>query len=147
MREVAQKIFREAHSEEEQEELFEWQKELLGGTKFPYTFDQVTLMEPADVGEKIVEWHNQVRRKFPPDTIMAIEKEVYLNLMDQMWVIHLDEMVQLREGIHLQAYGQQDPLVMYQKEGAALFEKFQADYHFYFAHALLELDPDGLVVG
>lgn len=36
---------------------------------------------------------------------------------------------------------------MYQKEGAQLFEKFQADYHFYFAHALLELDPDGLIQG
>lgn len=147
LREVASKVFREAQSEEEQEELFEMQKELLGGTKFPYTFDQVTLMEPQEVGEKIVAWHNSVRRKFPADTIAMIEKEVYLNLMDQMWVIHLDEMVQLREGIHLRAYGQQDPLVMYQKEGAALFEKFQADYHFYFAHALLELDPDGLVVG
>ncbi|WP_088839137.1 accessory Sec system translocase SecA2 [Listeria sp. ILCC792] len=145
--EVAERTFREAKDEFEQEELYERQKELLGGTKFPYTFDEVTLMEPEEVGEKILEWHQKQRRKFPVNTISMIEKEVYLNLMDQMWVIHLDEMVQLREGIHLRAYGQLDPLVMYQKEGAHLFEKFQADYHFFFAHALLELDPDGLIMG
>ncbi len=145
--EVAERTFREAEDELEQEELYERQKELLGGTKFPYTFDEVTLMEPKEVGEKILEWHRSQRRKFPVNTISMIEKEVYLNLMDQMWVIHLDEMVQLREGIHLRAYGQLDPLVMYQKEGAHLFERFQEDYHFFFAHALLELDPDGLIMG
>ncbi|EAC8433241.1 preprotein translocase subunit SecA [Listeria monocytogenes] len=149
LREVAEYSFIHPSDipEEELEIYYSRQKELLGGTKFPLSFDQVTLMEPREVVEEIVSWHKNERNKFPVDTIAAIEREVYLNLMDQMWVMHLDAMVQLREGIHLRAYGQQDPLVMYQKEGAQLFEKFQADYHFYFAHALLELDPDGLIQG
>ncbi|WP_239257180.1 accessory Sec system translocase SecA2 [Listeria ilorinensis] len=149
IREVAERAFPTNLPEDEhtQEYYFRLQQELLGGTKFPHSFDEVVAMDGQEVVEKIIGWHKTVRDQFPPNTLNAIEKEVYLNLMDQMWVIHLDAMVELREGIHLQAYGQQDPLVMYQKEGAKLFEKFQQDYHFYFAHAILELDPTGLVRG
>lgn len=144
LREVAEHVFAPS---QEQDVHFERMAELLGGTKFPFSFDQVTLMSKREAVEALIDWHHKQRAKFPADTIHHIEKEVYLNLLDQMWVVHLDQMVQLREGIHLRAYGQQDPLVMYQKEGAELFNKFQDRYHFYFAHALLELDPEGLVVG
>lgn len=132
LREVAEYSFIHPSDipEEELEIYYSRQKELLGGTKFPISFDQVTLMDPREVVEEIVSWHKKERNKFPAETIAAIEREVYLNLMDQMWVMHLDAMVQLREGIHLRAYGQQDPLVMYQKEGAQLFEKLPSRLSF-----------------
>ncbi|EUJ51042.1 accessory Sec system translocase SecA2 [Paenilisteria rocourtiae] len=145
LREVAEDVFSER--EPDLDARYAKMGELLGGTKFPASFDQVTLMSQEEATEALIFWHRKQRMKFPAGTINQIEKEVYLNLLDQMWVVHLDQMVQLREGIHLRAYGQQDPLVMYQKEGAELFNKFQDRYHFYFAHALLELDPEGLVVG
>lgn len=145
LREVAEDVFSER--EPDLDARYAKMGELLGGTKFPYSFDQVTLMSQEEAVEALIFWHRKQRTKFPTGTINQIEKEVYLNLLDQMWVMHLDQMVQLREGIHLRAYGQQDPLVMYQKEGAELFTNFQDRYHFYFAHALLELDPEGLVLG
>ncbi|MBC1475956.1 accessory Sec system translocase SecA2 [Listeria grandensis] len=145
LREVAEDVFSER--EPDLDARYAKMGELLGGTKFPHSFDQVTLMSQAEAVEALVFWHRKQRTKFPTGTINQIEKEVYLNLLDQMWVVHLDQMVQLREGIHLRAYGQQDPLIMYQKEGAELFTSFQDRYHFYFAHALLELDPEGLVLG
>ncbi len=50
------------------------------------------------------------------------EKVILLRAVDSKWMDHIDAMDQLREGIHLRAYGQTDPLREYQMEG---FEMFQ----------------------
>jgi len=50
-----------------------------------------------------------------------IEKYVLLKVVDQKWMDHLDVMDQLRQGIGLRAYGQQDPLIAYRKEGHLVF--------------------------
>ena len=42
------------------------------------------------------------------------------------WIDHIDAMDQLRQGIHLRAYGQIDPLREYQHEGFAMFENMVA---------------------
>lgn len=147
LREISEQTFKVTGDEQTMEEAYKRQEEFLAGTSFPMSMEEIKREDPDVVIEKLITWHKGQREKIPAETMSAIEKEVYLNLMDQMWVMHLDEMVQLREGIHLRAYAQQDPLVMYQKEGGELFKKFQSEYHFYFAHALLELEPDGLVMG
>ena len=54
--------------------------------------------------------------------IMArIEKMVVLQVIDEKWKDHLREMDDLKEGIHLRAYGQKDPLVEYKTEGFRMF--------------------------
>ncbi|OKL36310.1 preprotein translocase subunit SecA [Domibacillus mangrovi] len=50
------------------------------------------------------------------------EKVVLLRAVDSKWINHIDAMDQLRQGIHLRAYGQIDPLREYQNEGFAMFE-------------------------
>jgi len=50
-----------------------------------------------------------------------IEKYVLLKVVDQKWMDHLESMDQLRQGIGLRAYGQQNPLVAYTKEGHFMF--------------------------
>ena len=50
------------------------------------------------------------------------EKVVVLRAVDTKWMDHIDAMDQLRQGIHLRAYGQIDPLREYQIEGFAMFE-------------------------
>jgi preprotein translocase subunit SecA len=52
-----------------------------------------------------------------------IERFVYLASIDRLWVEHLDQMDDLREGIGLRGYGQQDPLVEYKKEAYTSFER------------------------
>src|SRR5699024_10112636 len=42
--------------------------------------------------------------------------------VDSKWMDHIDQMDQLRQGIHLRAYGQNDPLREYQMEGFNMFE-------------------------
>jgi len=55
------------------------------------------------------------------ETMRSLEREVMLQLIDQKWREHLSEMDYLREGIHLRAMGQQDPLVAWQRDGYEMF--------------------------
>jgi preprotein translocase subunit SecA len=58
-----------------------------------------------------------------PETMREFEKVVVLRAVDSKWMDHIDAMDQLRQGIHLRAYAQTNPLQAYQFEG---FEMFQA---------------------
>ena len=50
-----------------------------------------------------------------------IERQVMLRIIDQRWREHLYEMDYLKEGIHLRAMGQKDPLIEWQREGFEMF--------------------------
>ncbi|WP_299051159.1 preprotein translocase subunit SecA [uncultured Nocardioides sp.] len=55
------------------------------------------------------------------DVMRELERRVLLSVLDRKWREHLYEMDYLREGIHLRAYSQRDPLVEYQREGFDMF--------------------------
>jgi preprotein translocase subunit SecA len=57
------------------------------------------------------------------ETARAIERDVMLTIVDQRWRDHLSEMDYLREGIHLRGISGTDPLVAWQREGYAMFER------------------------
>jgi preprotein translocase subunit SecA len=57
------------------------------------------------------------------ERMREFEKVVLLRSIDTKWIDHIDAMDQLRQGIHLRAYGQNDPLREYQNEGFAMFEE------------------------
>jgi preprotein translocase subunit SecA len=57
------------------------------------------------------------------EMMREFEKVVVLRAVDSKWMDHIDAMDQLRQGIHLRAYAQTNPLQAYQFEG---FEMFQA---------------------
>jgi preprotein translocase subunit SecA len=51
----------------------------------------------------------------------VVERQVMLQIIDQRWREHLQEMDYLQEGINLRAMGQKDPLVEWQREGFDMF--------------------------
>jgi preprotein translocase subunit SecA len=53
----------------------------------------------------------------------AVERWVLLRTIDTHWVEHLTAMEELREGIHLRGYGQQDPLIAYKNEARTFFDE------------------------
>jgi preprotein translocase subunit SecA len=61
-----------------------------------------------------------------PEVMRAVERWVMLRTIDTHWIEHLTAMEELREGIHLRGYGQQDPLVAYKREAHDFFEQMQA---------------------
>ena len=46
-----------------------------------------------------------------------------LRVIDTYWMRHIDMMQELRQGVRLQSYGQQNPLIIYQREGKRLFDE------------------------
>ena len=54
--------------------------------------------------------------EFGADVMRKIEREVYLKVLDALWMQHLENMQYLREGIHWRSIGQRDPLVEYRTE-------------------------------
>lgn len=56
----------------------------------------------------------------------AVERWVMLRTIDTHWIEHLTAMEELREGIYLRGYGQQDPLVAYKREAHDYFQQMQA---------------------
>ncbi len=80
-----------------------------------------------DLAKKVYEQREQ---QYGPQLSREIEKAVYLSVIDNLWVNHLDAVEDLREGIGLRGYGQRDPLVEYKAEAYNMFEKLlgQIDY-------------------
>jgi preprotein translocase subunit SecA len=66
-------------------------------------------------GEKEAEWGDEVARE--------VERYIVLEVVDTRWREHLENMDYLREGVHLRAFAQKDPLVEYRAEGHAMFEE------------------------
>ncbi|HLZ15290.1 MAG TPA: preprotein translocase subunit SecA [Candidatus Saccharimonadales bacterium] len=63
---------------------------------------------------------------FTPEIMRKVERDIYLQVLDNLWMQHLENMDHLREGIHWISVGQRDPLVEYRRQGQRLFEDMQA---------------------
>ncbi|MFJ8070394.1 preprotein translocase subunit SecA [Peribacillus sp. NPDC096447] len=71
---------------------------------------------------KVKESYDQKEEELSEEQMREFEKVIVLRAVDSKWMDHIDAMEQLRQGIHLRAYGQIDPLREYQSEGFAMFE-------------------------
>ncbi len=71
---------------------------------------------------KVKEEYDRKESKLEPEQMREFEKVIVLRSVDRKWMDHIDAMDQLRQGIHLRAYGQNDPLREYQFEGFQMFE-------------------------
>ncbi len=57
------------------------------------------------------------------EKLRELERVVMLKIVDEKWMNHIDSMDELKNGIGLRAYGQQDPVVKYRMEGMDMFEE------------------------
>ena len=72
--------------------------------------------------ERAVKAYEAKEAEFPEaEHLREIERVVLLKVIDAKWMDHIDDMDQLRQGIGLQAYGQNDPLVEYKMLGYDMF--------------------------
>ncbi|MDH4136237.1 MAG: SEC-C metal-binding domain-containing protein, partial [Anaerolineae bacterium] len=68
-----------------------------------------------DTGQRVQEAFGQV-------LALQHDRQVMLQVIDNLWVRHLTDLDNLRQGIGLRAYGQQDPLVAYKKEAHEMYQ-------------------------
>ncbi|MDF9866963.1 preprotein translocase subunit SecA [Bacilli bacterium PM5-3] len=64
----------------------------------------------------------QAFRKTDSARYREIEKLIIISVIDNYWMMHIDTMSKLREGIHLRAYAQKSPVQEYREEGNQMFE-------------------------
>lgn len=62
------------------------------------------------------------------DNFLAAARQVMLQVLDTLWVDHLESMEYLRGSVNLRAYGQRDPLVEYRKEGTRMYKEMEAEF-------------------
>ena len=90
-----------------------------------FSVEQLAGMEKEELIEHFKEQamanYQSREQELGEETLREIERFVLLRVVDQKWMDHLDQMDQLRQGIGLRAYGQQNPLVAYRKEGHDMF--------------------------
>lgn len=90
------------------------------------TVDTLRDKEPEEMIEAIFavvkERYDEKEGQLSEEQMREFEKVVLLRAVDTKWMDHIDAMEQLRQGIHLRAYGQIDPLREYNSEGFAMFE-------------------------
>ncbi|MDR1391947.1 MAG: preprotein translocase subunit SecA [Clostridiales bacterium] len=72
---------------------------------------------------KIVKEKYEEREKMFGEKIREIERIILLHAVDEKWIEHIDNMEQLKHGIHLQSYAQKDPIVEYKFEGMKMFNE------------------------
>lgn len=78
---------------------------------------------------------------FTEEIMRKVERDVYLQILDNLWMQHLENMDHLREGIHWMSVGQRDPLVEYRKQGQRLFEEMQGTLRHEVVRALFHAQP------
>ncbi len=62
---------------------------------------------------------------FGDEVMRKVERDAYLQILDTLWMEHLENMDHLREGIHWLSIGQRDPLVEYRRQSQILFAQMQ----------------------
>jgi preprotein translocase subunit SecA len=83
-----------------------------------------TLIE--DFTEEAQERYAAKEEELGPELMRELERFIILQVVDTRWREHLENMDYLREGVHLRAMAQKDPLVEYTSEGHLMFEELNA---------------------
>ena len=87
------------------------------------------------------ELYKEREDEFTPGLMRKIEREVYLQVLDNLWMQQLEQMQYLREGIGWRSVGQKDPLVEYRREGQRMYKEMQAAMHSEIARTIFRVRP------
>ncbi|MGN1138769.1 MAG: preprotein translocase subunit SecA [Ruminococcus sp.] len=99
-------------------------------SKYSYTDDEIEVLEQEEIKNKLMEdamaVYEENERLLPEEVIREVERVYMLQCVDTYWMDHIDNMEQLKAGIHLRSYGQHDPVVEYRLEGFDMFDQMIA---------------------
>lgn len=115
---------------------------------FPFddeTLDKLFDTDASKFGKVLlgeaVELYDARETAFTPEVMRKVERDIYLQILDNLWMQHLESMDHLREGIHWISVGQKDPLVEYRRQSQRLFEEMQATLRHDVIRALFHAEP------
>ena len=92
-----------------------------------YTDEELAGMSADELCEKLQEKASAIyagkEQELGSPLMRELERVVMLRVVDEYWMDHIDAMQELRQGIGLRAYGQNDPIIEYKREGYDMFEE------------------------
>ncbi len=91
--------------------------------------------------DAVNELYKAKEEELTPEITRKIERDVYIQVLDTLWMQHLENMQHLREGIHWRSVGQRDPLVEYRSESTKLFDSLQATLRNEVIGAIIHVRP------
>ena len=91
----------------------------------------------------LVKTSYDTREKQLGQVMRQAEKYAYLSSIDQLWIEHLTNLDDLREGVGLRAYGQKEPITEFKNEAFQLFDKLMVDVNANLARRLFRTVPVG----
>lgn len=97
-------------------------RKLLAGDEAEINAVLTELFEAHPEAEAVIE---QKKTEFGEEVFTDVLRKVLLQMIDMLWVEHLEVMGFTRSSVNLRAYGQRDPLIEYRKEGLRLFKEMQ----------------------
>ena len=103
---------------------------LCGDDDFHYEPQYLEDMENTEITELLTDRAMKIyaakEEQYGDKLMREIERVMLLQTVDRYWMDHIDNMDELRRGIHLRAVGQHDPVVVYRNEGFDMFEQMVA---------------------
>jgi preprotein translocase subunit SecA len=96
---------------------------------------------PVVLKQKALELYEGRETVFTSEIMRKVERDIYLQALDNLWMQHLEEMDHLRNGIGWISVGQRDPLVEYRRQAQALFEEMQVELRTEVLRALYTAHP------
>ena len=99
-------------------------------SKYNFSERDIEVIEAEEIKSMIIEdalnLYAENEKLLPEETIREMERVYLLRSVDTYWMDHIDNMEQLKAGIHLRSYGQHDPVVEYRLEGFDMFDEMIA---------------------
>ena len=94
---------------------------------FQYTPQELEDISREEIAQTLIDRAMTIyegkEKQYGEGIMREIERVILLKTVDRYWMDHIDNMDELRKGIHLRAYGQKDPVVMYRLEGFDMFDQ------------------------
>lgn len=141
-------IEQEARALAESPELLSDQFEHVVTEVFPFedvTLDRLFDTDATKFGQVLLveaqELYEAREAAFGNDMMRRVERDVYLQVLDNLWMQHLENMDHMREGIHWLSVGQRDPLVEYRRQAQQMFESMQVTLRHEVVRALYHAEP------
>lgn len=92
---------------------------------FEFTPEQLAEATPDSIAdtlyERACEIYESKEAEYGSDVMRELERVILLRCVDTHWMDHIDAMDELRNGIHLRAYAQHDPIVEFRNESYDMF--------------------------
>ena len=93
---------------------------------FHYTAQELEDLTQEEIVQPLIDRALDIYEKkeaeYGDEMMRELERVILLKTVDRYWMDHIDNMDELRKGIHLRAYGQKDPVVLYRIEGFDMFD-------------------------